>query len=75
MRDKVGSFRSRESMESWLNEWILNYVDGDPANSSEETKARRPLAAAQVEVEEDRRSSLATTSRGSSSSRTTSSKA
>ena len=52
VRDKVGSFRSRESMESWLNEWILNYVDGDPANSSEETKARRPLAAAQVEVEE-----------------------
>ena len=52
VRDKVGSFRSRESMQDWLNEWILNYVDGDPANSSEETKARRPLAAAQVEVEE-----------------------
>ena len=52
VRDKVGSFRSRDSMESWLNEWILNYVDGDPLNSSEETKARRPLAAAQVEVEE-----------------------
>jgi type VI secretion system protein ImpC len=52
VRDKVGSFRSRESMENWLNEWILNYVDGDPQNSSEDTKARRPLAAAQVEVEE-----------------------
>ena len=52
MRDKVGSFRSRESMQDWLNEWILKYVDGDPLNSSEETKARRPLAAAQVEVEE-----------------------
>lgn len=52
VRDKIGSFRSRESMQDWLNEWILKYVDGDPLNSSEETKARRPLAAAQVEVEE-----------------------
>ena len=39
-------------MQDWLNQWILNYVDGDPQNSSEETKAMRPLAAAQVEVEE-----------------------
>jgi type VI secretion system protein ImpC len=39
-------------MERWLNNWILQYVDGDPANSSEETKARRPLAAAEVKVEE-----------------------
>jgi type VI secretion system protein ImpC len=52
VRDKIGSFRSRESMQDWLNEWILNYVDGDPQNSSEETKSKRPLAAAQVEVEE-----------------------
>jgi type VI secretion system protein ImpC len=52
VRDKIGSFRSRESMQDWLNEWILNYVDGDPMNSSEETKSKRPLAAAQVEVEE-----------------------
>ena len=52
VRDKVGSFKSRDAMEDWLNSWILNYVDGDPQNSSEETKARRPLAAAQVEVEE-----------------------
>lgn len=52
VRDKVGSFRSRDAMQDWLNEWILKYVDGDPLNSSEETKARRPLAAAQVEVEE-----------------------
>ncbi len=52
VRDKIGSFRSRDAMQDWLNEWILNYVDGDPQNSSEETKARRPLAAASVEVEE-----------------------
>jgi type VI secretion system protein ImpC len=52
VRDKVGSFKSREEMERWLNKWIGNYVDGDPANSSEEIKARRPLAAAEVVVEE-----------------------
>src|SRR5262249_25487159 len=52
VRDKVGSFKSREAMEHWLNEWIGNYVDGDPANSSEDTKSQRPLAAAEVVVEE-----------------------
>jgi type VI secretion system protein ImpC len=39
-------------MEKWLNEWIMQYVDGDPVNSSEETKAKRPLAAAEVKVED-----------------------
>ncbi len=34
-RDKVGSFKERADMEKWLNNWIMNYVDGDPANSSE----------------------------------------
>ena len=52
VRDKIGSFKSREAMERWLNQWILNYVDGDPLNSSESIKAQRPLAAAQVVVEE-----------------------
>jgi len=51
-RDKIGSFKERTDMERWLNSWILNYVDGDPANSSQETKARKPLAAAEVTVEE-----------------------
>jgi type VI secretion system protein ImpC len=52
VRDKIGSFKERADMEKWLSNWILNYVDGDPANSSEETKARKPLAAAEVVVEE-----------------------
>jgi type VI secretion system protein ImpC len=52
VRDKIGSFKERADMERWLSNWILNYVDGDPANSSEETKARKPLAAAEVVVEE-----------------------
>ncbi len=52
VRDKVGSFKERGDMEKWLNKWISQYVDGDPANSSEAVKARKPLAAAEVVVEE-----------------------
>jgi type VI secretion system protein ImpC len=52
VRDKIGSFSTREQMQDWLTRWVLNYVDGDPVNSNEETKARKPLAAAQVIVEE-----------------------
>ncbi len=52
VRDKIGSFRERDDMQKWLNEWILRYVDGDPASSTQETKARKPLAAAEVIVEE-----------------------
>lgn len=52
VRDKIGSFKERDEMQRWLQKWVLQYVDGDPANSSEETKARKPLAAAEVVVEE-----------------------
>jgi type VI secretion system protein ImpC len=52
VRDKIGSFKERAEMQTWLQNWIMNYVDGDPAHSSEETKARKPLAAAEVVVEE-----------------------
>jgi type VI secretion system protein ImpC len=52
VRDKIGSFKERDEMQRWLNAWIMNYVDGDPVNSSEATKAKRPLAAAMVTVAE-----------------------
>ncbi len=52
VRDKVGSFKERDDMQRWLQEWILQYVDGNPETSTEETKARLPLAAAEVQVEE-----------------------
>ncbi len=52
VRDKVGSFKEREDMQRYLQKWITQYVDGDPANSGELTKARKPLAAAEVIVEE-----------------------
>ncbi len=53
VRDKIGSFQERSDMERWLNNWILHYVDGDPVNSSPGTKARKPLAAAEIQVEEN----------------------
>jgi type VI secretion system protein ImpC len=52
VRDKVGSFKDRSAMEKYLNNWIMNYVDGDPANSSDTVKASKPLAAAEVTVDE-----------------------
>ena len=52
VRDKVGSFKEREDMQRWLQDWILQYVDGDPEHSSETTKAEHPLAAAEVVVED-----------------------
>ena len=52
VRDKIGSFKEREDMERWLNKWIMQYVLGNPESASEEAKARKPLAAAQVIVEE-----------------------
>ena len=52
VRDKIGSFKERDEMERWLTKWIMQYVDGDPGSSSEATKAQKPLAAAEVVLEE-----------------------
>ncbi len=52
VRDKIGSFKERDEVQRWLQNWITQYVDGDPKNSSEDTKSRKPLAAAEVQVEE-----------------------
>lgn len=49
-RDKIGSFMEASDVESWLNRWILNYVNGNP-ESGQEMKAKYPLAAAKVQVE------------------------
>ena len=48
-RDKIGSFLERDECEKWLNEWITNYKTSD-ANPSQETKARYPLAEAEIKV-------------------------
>lgn len=39
-------------MQNWLNKWINQYVEPNPGTASEEDKARKPLAAAEVTVEE-----------------------
>ncbi len=52
VRDKIGSYKSRQDMESWLQEWINQYVDFNPDTSPESVKAKQPLAAAEVVVEE-----------------------
>jgi type VI secretion system protein ImpC len=52
VRDKVGSFKSRNDMQAWLQDWINKYVDYNAEISSEAEKARKPLAAAEVLVEE-----------------------
>jgi type VI secretion system protein ImpC len=50
-RDKIGSFMEASDCEAWLNRWINQYVTADP-NPSEDTKARYPLRAAQIQVKE-----------------------
>jgi hypothetical protein len=35
VRDKIGSFKETDDMQRWLTKWIMQYVDGDPASSSE----------------------------------------
>jgi len=52
VRDKIGSFKERDEMQRWLTKWVMQYVDGDPINSTESTKAQKPLAAAEVVIEE-----------------------
>jgi len=51
VRDKIGSFMSREEASIFLNRWINNYVlETDVA--SQEAKAKRPLREARIDVAE-----------------------
>jgi len=50
-RDKIGSFMEASDCETWLNNWIQNYVNAN-ASSGQEMKAKYPLAEAKVEVSE-----------------------
>ena len=51
MRDKIGSFQSRADVETYLNNWIADYVLINPA-ASHAQKARFPLGEARVDVTE-----------------------
>jgi type VI secretion system protein ImpC len=50
-RDKIGSFLEVTDCEAWLNRWIKNYVNSNK-DAGQETKAKYPLAAAEVKVVE-----------------------
>jgi len=51
MRDKLGSAMSRSQAETFLNQWIANYVIMDD-NASSAAKAEKPLREARIEVME-----------------------
>ena len=51
-RDKVGSMMEVGDMNRWLNDWINNYVLPNPEDAGEESKAKKPLRAAQIQVTE-----------------------
>ncbi len=51
MRDKIGSFMSRQNCQDFLNRWIANYVLLDD-DASQTQKAKYPLREARIEVED-----------------------
>ncbi|OYV62519.1 MAG: EvpB family type VI secretion protein [Acidocella sp. 21-58-7] len=50
-RDKIGSFMEADECQQWLNRWINNYVNSNPAVGAE-SKAKYPLREAKIEVKE-----------------------
>lgn len=51
MRDKIGGYMSKSQVQSFLNNWIANYVVANP-DAPQSVKATRPLAEARIDVEE-----------------------
>lgn len=51
MRDKIGSFMSRQECEKFLNQWISQYVVSSD-NASQAAKASHPLREAVIQVSE-----------------------
>lgn len=52
MRDKMGSFMSRESVEKYLNSWLAHYVLLND-DASQDVKARYPLREGRIDVFDD----------------------
>ena len=50
-RQMVGSFRTADEIQRQLQSWITHYVNGN-LSAAGESRARRPLVAGQVEVQE-----------------------
>ena len=53
VRTKIGSSMTKGQLQAWLQGWLNYYIDGSPETSSDDWKASHPLAAGQVELEED----------------------
>ncbi|WP_035056417.1 type VI secretion system contractile sheath large subunit [Andreprevotia chitinilytica] len=51
MRDKIGSFMTRDNVQTYLNSWIADYVLVND-NAPQEIKAQYPLREARVDVTE-----------------------
>ncbi len=51
MRDKIGSFTTREEIQKFLNRWISQYITTDDS-ATQSVKAKYPLREARVDVEE-----------------------
>jgi len=51
MRDKIGGYQSKSQIQTFLNNWIADYVVGDD-DAPQGIKARRPLREARIEVQE-----------------------
>lgn len=56
VRDWVGGSATQDQLQLKLHNWVLQYVDGSPNTSAEDTKARLPLRDAKVEVFPDEES-------------------
>jgi len=52
VRDKIGSFSTRDDIQKFLTKWVNQYVTVDP-NASQEIKAKYPLSDAEIKVEEN----------------------
>lgn len=52
VRNRVGSFMERDELEKWLNRWINNYTLANPSDAGDEMKARKPLAWAEIKVQD-----------------------
>jgi len=50
-RDAIGSFKEKADVQSWLNNWIADYILDDK-NAAPEMRAKFPLMAARIDVEE-----------------------
>ncbi len=51
MRDKIGGYQSSSQIQTFLNNWIADYVVGDD-DAPQGVKAKRPLREARIEVQE-----------------------